>query len=112
MAVDDSQLSRGEGDMAGDAVVVAPHFYKTVLENDHVRVLEFRGKPGDKTTMHSHPAMVYIGLTEGSFKFSAPDGQTMEVNLKAGEPLFLDPVDHATEVMGSAEVHGYLVELK
>lgn len=98
--------------MAEDAVVVAPHFYKTVLENDHVRVLEFRGKPGDKTAMHSHPAMVYIGLTAGSFKFSAPDGQTMEVSLTAGEPLFLEPVDHATEVMGSAEVHGFLVELK
>ena len=98
--------------MAGDAVEAAPHFYRAVLENDQVRVLEFRGKPGDKTVMHSHPAMVYIGVTEGNFRFSSPDGETMELNLAPGEPLFLDPVDHSTEVIGSAEVHGFLVELK
>ena len=41
-----------------DAVKVAPHVYKVALENDRVRVLETRMKPGDKTSMHSHPAVV------------------------------------------------------
>ncbi len=98
--------------MAGDAAVIAPHFYKVVLENDRVRVLEFRGKPGDKTEMHSHPALVYIGLTEGSFRFSLPDDQTVEKNLTAGQAMYLDPVDHAAEILGSNEVHGFIVELK
>ena len=98
--------------MAGDAAVIAPHFYKVVLENDRVRVLEFRGRPGDKTEMHSHPALVYIGLTECSVKFSSPDGQTVEKNLTAGQLMYLDPVDHAAEILGSNEVHGFIVELK
>ena len=43
--------------MPGDAVTVAPNNYKTLLENDRIRLLEYRGKPGDKTEMHSHPDM-------------------------------------------------------
>ena len=41
--------------MSEDAVKVAPNSYKSILENERVRVLEYRGKPGDKTAMHSHP---------------------------------------------------------
>ena len=38
-----------------DAVKVAPESYKVLLENDRVRVLEYRIKPGYKNAMHSHP---------------------------------------------------------
>ena len=41
--------------MAGDAVEVAPDQYRVLFENDRVRLLEYRGQPGDKTAMHSHP---------------------------------------------------------
>ncbi len=98
--------------MAGDAAVIAPHFYKVVLENDRVRVLEFLGRPGDKTEMHSHPALVYIGLTDGSIRFSSSDEQTLEKDLTAGQVMYLDPVDHSAEVLGSGDLHGFIVELK
>ena len=93
-------------------MAVAPHFYKVVLENDRVRVLEFRGKLGDKTEMHSHPPLVALALTHGQFRFLSPDGQSMDIGLKAGETMYLDAVDHGTEVLGTSEVHGILVELK
>ena len=35
--------------MADDAVSVAPHVYKVLLENDRVRVLDSRMKPGETT---------------------------------------------------------------
>ncbi len=98
--------------MTGDAVTVAPHFYKVVLENDRVRVLEVRGKPGDKTELHSHPALVAIAITDGKFRFISPDGQTMEGELKAGQAMYLDPVEHTTEITGTTEAHVLLVELK
>ena len=34
--------------------------YKVVLENERVRVLEYRDKPGDKTTMHAHPDFLVV----------------------------------------------------
>ena len=46
-----------------DAVSVAPHLYKVLLENDKVRVLETRYGPGVKSEMHSHPDLVAVGLT-------------------------------------------------
>ena len=49
--------------MAGDAVSVAPNFYKVLLENDKVRVLETRYGPGVKCEMHSHPGLVAVALT-------------------------------------------------
>jgi len=98
--------------MTGDAVTVAPHFYTVVLENDRVRVLEARGKPGDKTELHSHPAQVVIAITDGKFRFTSPDGQTVEAELKAGQAMYLDPVVHTAEIMGTTESHVVLVELK
>ena len=98
--------------MTEDAVTVAPHFYKVVLENDRVRVLEVRGKPGDKTELHSHPAQVAIALTDGTFRFTSPDGQPMEAELKAGQAMYLPPVEHTSEITGTTEAHALLVELK
>jgi quercetin dioxygenase-like cupin family protein len=98
--------------MTGDAVTVAPHFYTVVLENDRVRVLEARGKPGDKTALHAHPAQVVIAITAGQFRFTSPDGHTVEVELKAGQAMYLDPVEHTAEITGTTESHTVLVELK
>ena len=98
--------------MTGDAVSVAPHVYKVVLENDRVRVLEARAKPGDKTELHSHPAQVAIAITAGQFRFTSPDGQTMEAELKAGQAMYLPPVEHTTEITGTTEANMLLVELK
>jgi hypothetical protein len=34
-----------------------------LYENDRVRVLEYRDRPGDRTHEHSHPDVVIIPLT-------------------------------------------------
>lgn len=98
--------------MSRDAVTVAPHLYKVVLENERVRVLEVQGKPGEKTEMHLHPAQVAIAITDGKFRFTSPGSQPMEAELKAGQAMYLDPVEHTTEIMGTAEARVLLVELK
>ena len=95
-----------------DAVEVASHAYKVVEENERVRVLEVRMQPGDKTEMHSHPALVAIAISDGQFKFTLSDGQTIEAGLKAGQTLYQDAVEHTTENIGSNEVRAILVELK
>jgi hypothetical protein len=98
--------------MSSDAVHAAPHVYKVLLENDRVRVLEVRGNPGDSTDMHSHRAMVAISITDSTFSFRFPDGQQAEATLKAGEAMFLDPVEHETEIRGGQAAHAILIELK
>ena len=98
--------------MTADAVTVAPDVYRVVLENDRVRVLEARADPGAKTEMHTHPSQVAIAIIDGRFRFSSPDGESVEVELKAGEVMYLDPVEHTTEILGTKEAHVILVELK
>lgn len=98
--------------MPGDAVAIAPHLYKVVLENDRVRVLEVKARPGEKSETHSHPSYVVIAISDTQLKFTSSDGQSMEIELKAGQVRYSNPLDHATEIAGNREAHVLLVELK
>ena len=98
--------------MAEDAVKVAPHVYRVIMENDRVRVLDTTMKPGDTTAMHSHPAVVVDAISGGKFKFTSPDGQSMEMDVPAGQAMYMDASEHATENVGTTEGHVILVELK
>jgi hypothetical protein len=39
---------------AQDPVKLSPQYYKVLLENDQVHVVEYRLKAGEKEPMHSH----------------------------------------------------------
>lgn len=95
-----------------DAVSVAGEHYKVLEENDKVRILEFRGRPGDKTEMHSHPNIVAIPLSTAQVRFTGPGGESMEIGLAPGQAMYMDATEHATEILGSDDSHVILVELK
>src|SRR6266487_2245156 len=61
-----------------DPVTTSPKYYKVLLENDQVRVPEYRLKAGEKEPMHSHPAGVVYVLSGARVKFTYPDGRTEE----------------------------------
>jgi len=98
--------------MGQDPVQVAPNVYKTLFENERVRLLEARLAPGDSSAMHSHPDYVVYNLAAGKVKFSSPSGETEEVELPAGAAMWRDAEDHSTENVGDAEVLSLLFELK
>lgn len=95
-----------------DPVKISPQYYKVLLENDQVRVLEYHLKPGEKEAMHSHPAGVVYSIDGGRMKTTSPNGETHEGERKAGEVVWRDPVTHAAENIGSTEIHVLAVELK
>ena len=86
--------------MPGDAISVAPHNYKTIFENDRVRLLEYSGKAGDKTEMHSHPDILAYPLTAAKVNFTLANGQSSEAEMQAGETMFQEGHDHSTELLG------------
>ncbi len=98
--------------MAEDAIKIAPDQYKVVLENDRIRVLEYRDKPGSKTGMHYHPDVLAIPIASGKFKFTFEDGNSTEVEVKPNEPVFMPGHNHITENVGGTDGHVILVELK
>ncbi len=70
--------------MALDPAVTNPDHYTVVFENDRVRVLEYRDRPGDQTTRHDHPDSVMYTMSSFRRRLSAEDGQTRDVELPAG----------------------------
>ncbi|MGH7900575.1 MAG: hypothetical protein ACRENZ_02445, partial [Thermodesulfobacteriota bacterium] len=75
--------------MAQDVMKVAPEHYKMLLENDQVRVLEVRIKPGEKEAMHTHPATVHIELVPTKVKIAYPDGKSVILEGHQGEAIWV-----------------------
>jgi quercetin dioxygenase-like cupin family protein len=91
---------------------VASHVYKVVFENERARVLDVRMKPGESTTIHSHPDYVVYLLSGGKVKFTSPSGESAEVELPAGASMWRKAEEHATENIGTTEVHALFFEPK
>ena len=98
--------------MSDDAMVATTQYYKSIFENDRIRLLEYRGKVGAKMVMHSHPDQVAYAVTPAKVRFTIPDGQSIETALNAGDPMFASAVSHATENIGTGNAHILLFELK
>jgi len=85
--------------LAQDPVKLSPAMYKVLLDNDQVRVLEFRAKPGQSEPMHSHPAMTVYDISGGRIRLTTPDGKTEIVNYRAyGNLLIVDRLFAAAEL--------------
>lgn len=97
---------------AQDPVEVDSKHYKTVLENDQVRVLRVTYGPGEKSVMHEHPAGVAIFMVNQKVRFHLPDGSTEENEGKAGEVIWAEAVEHQPENVGDGPIEVILVELK
>ena len=86
--------------------------YSVVEDNDQARILKSMIKPGDKTALHGHPALVACAINDGSYRFATPNGQTMEVSLEVGMAMHFPAAENETENIGSTEGQVILVELK
>jgi hypothetical protein len=95
-----------------DPVKQSPQYYKVLLENDQVRVLEYRLKPGEKEPMHTHVAGALYIFGDAKMKTTYPDGRTEESAGGAGEAHWRKPVTHALENIGNTEAHALAIELK
>ena len=98
--------------MAQDVMKAAPEHHKVLLDNDKVRVLEVRIKPGEKEAMHTHPATVHIELTPTKVKIGYPDDKSVILEGRQGEAIWVGPVKHTIENVGNTEIHAYIIELK
>ena len=95
-----------------DPVKLSPELYDVRFENDRVRVLEYRLKPGQKEPMHSHPPGVVYVLSDAKFRSTTADGAVSESPSAAGEVHWRDFTTHSAENIGETEAHALAVELK
>jgi quercetin dioxygenase-like cupin family protein len=97
---------------AQDAVAVDAKHYRVELENEQVRVLRIKYRPGEKSVMHQHPASVAVFLTDGQVKFTTADGKSEEATVKAGSTMWGNTDTHLPENVGAKPFELILVELK
>jgi beta-alanine degradation protein BauB len=97
--------------MSLDPVETNPDHYAVVFENDRVRVLEYKDRPGDRTTPHEHPDSVMHTLSAFRRRLHSGDAHR-DVEMPAGLTGWLPAQQHAGENIGDTDTHVLFVELK
>ncbi len=99
------------GESAQDPCVVGPTIYRVILENDRVRVMEARFKPGEKIAPHAHPDHVVVVTSAGKLAITSAEG-TREIDAKVGDAFFIPTETHSAENVGTTEFVCVVTELK
>src|SRR5262249_53895312 len=108
-----SEAPKNTPDAIRDPTATDPDKYKVIFENDHVRVLEYRDKPGQRTQPHYHPDYVLYALTSVHRTLTFPDeGKSGTREVKAGDVLWGKAQNHIGENVGTTDTHVIMVELK
>jgi hypothetical protein len=94
-----------------DPTCTDPDKYRTIFENERVRVLEYRDTPGARTQPHRHPDSVMYTLSSFRRRLHFPDGER-DVVMDAGQASWLPAQSHAGENTGTTDTHVLFVELK
>jgi hypothetical protein len=99
---------------AQDASHVQPSSYRVTVDNDQIRVLEFRSKPGMGVCgagLHSHPPHLTVLLTPARVRVTE-NGKTQVIESKTGDTFWSPAVTHEVENYGGQEVRSVIIEIK
>ena len=102
-----------QADSEIDAVAAFPQNFHVVLENEHVRVVEYALAPGERDGWHTHPPKVSVVLEGGTLRITPRDGASFLAESTPGSASWMDSVgEHYTENVGETTVRILLVEVK
>ena len=96
-----------------DGLVSSPANFKLLLENDHVRVLQYTLLPGALDHWHTHPPRVGYVLSGAKIRVTEADGSHEDYDEKAGETYWagFSPL-HDTLNVDTKPYIALLVEVK
>lgn len=100
---------------AQDAARAKPDSYRVALDNDQLRVLDYRARPGMAvcgTGMHSHPPHLTVAVTRQKVRDRQSNGTTIIAELNAGDVFWSPAVTHETENLLGVDSRALIVELK
>lgn len=100
---------------AQDAAKINPRSYRVMLENDSVRVLEYRSLPGLGVCgqgKHFHPAHLVVAMSDGKVKITTEDEKVIAADQKSGGVFWEPAVTHTVENISGRPMRAYLVEIK
>lgn len=77
-----------------DPVRVAPHIFKTVLDNERVRVLKVTDRNGQTPPLHAHPDRVVVFLSPCAWMETSEDGQRSMQSFRLGDVVWAERITH------------------
>jgi len=98
--------------LAQDPTVVSSEYYSVLLENDHLRVIEFKLPVGEEDQWHAHPDSLIFYLTTARVSVSKPEGKIITATLKEHTVFYQPAGEHQVKNIGDVSVHAVSFELK
>ncbi len=95
-----------------DPVSASPDNYKSLFEDEHVRVLEMTLPAGTSDIEHSHPNETVYFVSGGKVRIHVPGGDPMEAEIPDGHVMAHDPWTHTVENIGTKDVRAIIFERK
>jgi quercetin dioxygenase-like cupin family protein len=95
-----------------DIVRLGSSHVRVDLENDRTRVLRLTLGTGEAIPLHDDRAGVLVCIAGCRIRFTTPDGQTQDVELKAGETRWMPEARHATRNTAEGAVEMLYIETK
>jgi hypothetical protein len=83
-----------------------------LFENDKVRVVDARTKPGERNPMQERSDRVIYHFNAGKTRVHYADGKAEEREFKAGTVEFRKRDTTPSENIGKSEVHNLVINLK
>lgn len=96
-----------------DALIASPDIYTLLLENEHVRVLEYLIEPGEREAWHTHPPKAIYVASGGKLRITTEDGNSFVVDENTGDAAWMSAVGrHYGENVGTTPIRIVLMEVK
>lgn len=96
-----------------DVLVASPDKYKLLLENEHVRVIEYTLKPGEKDNPHTHPPKTSYVVSGGTFRVYPENEKPFDYLEVQGVSEWSDRTSkHYVENIGNTTITILLTEIK
>ena len=113
-------MKSNPADPSLDAIAAAPDHHTVLLENEHVRVLDTKLRPGETTPVHVHPwpSVLYV-LSWSDFVRYDPagnvllDSRTQATTPAVGSAIWAGPLPpHRASNVGAGDLHILAIEFK
>ena len=96
-----------------DAVASSPDKFKILLDNEHVRVVEYSLLPGERDDWHTHPPKVSYVVAGGKLRITTENGESFLADELSGTAAWMGSLgSHFAENIGTTPVRILLVEVK
>ncbi|HEY1063407.1 MAG TPA: cupin domain-containing protein [Daejeonella sp.] len=96
-----------------DIVQTSPNQARVLMENEHVRVVEYAVKPGEKDVWHTHPPRSSYVVSGGKVKVYSENGEPKISEVKTGASSWAGQgAKHYVENIGDTDIKIILTEIK